>query len=140
MTASGGSGRSRSWLVAVLSGLVAAGATLALIEGGRLDGILRPVPRLDSFEATVVAVTNDRDGVGILREDGTEEGFELSVGTPGASLLERGERVLVDVAYLEDHAPDPGAARSVRSPPRFHLGREHAFAGNRASAASATRD
>jgi len=86
----------------VLSGLIATGIVVVLAANGRFDGILRPVPRLDTFEATVVHVTADRDGIGVMREDGSQEGFELVGGTPGESLLERGESVLLDVAYLED--------------------------------------
>jgi hypothetical protein len=60
-----------------------------------------PLPRSEEFTGTVVAISADRNAMGIERDDGTQEGFAMTPETPGADLLVRGAEVHVVVAYLE---------------------------------------
>jgi hypothetical protein len=91
--------RSRQWLVALLVGLVVSGFAI-LIATSRPDGVLLPVPRLDSFDATVVAITGDRDGIGVERENGSHEGFAIVPGALEGRTPRRGDRVSLEVVYV----------------------------------------
>jgi hypothetical protein len=61
----------------------------------------------------VLNVTSDQDAVAVDRDDGTQESFAMDEATAGATLLEAGNRVLLDVVYL----PDTNIVVRVRAVP-----------------------
>jgi hypothetical protein len=93
---------SRPWLVAGLFGAIAIGVTIVLLQTNRLDGLLHPIPRADSFEATVLLITADLDAIGVERDDGSHEGFQLVDGALGSWRPRRGDRVALDAVYLNE--------------------------------------
>jgi hypothetical protein len=93
----------RRWLAILLGVGVVIGLIVFLLASG-LVRFSPELPRAETFRATVLIVTDDRDSVGVQREDGTHEGFEISPGTIGGDLLQRNATVTLDVAYFTDTA------------------------------------
>jgi hypothetical protein len=58
--------------------------------------------RLEHHQAHVITVSGDRTALGVELEDGEQQGLVAPRGIEGAELLQPGEDVAIDVAYLPD--------------------------------------